>query len=286
MLKLFIFILEIAFVIAVVSMSSDDFLDNRPLLTVAIQFLFFVAVIDAVRRSINFSYGKRYRLSAHQKMNFQYGINNISRVLIFLALVVSMFRLFGVDPKSLLTSLSIVAAAVAIITKDYITDFLVGLYFSFSKDFEINDYVRIGEYKGKITELQMLKMRILNDDDHSVLIPNSKAYNQEIINYTKRDFRLMSIDFQINIANVGNLEALEAELVSSLSDFDEFIEPNSFVLKIVEMKKDYIDLKFLYKLKRFDRELQQEIRRKTVRQVFSHITDKIAGAAGGSEISA
>jgi len=93
-------------------------------------------------------------LSRLQRTNFQYGIDNIARVLITLAGVVFIFQLFGVEFRTLLTSISIVAAAIAIISKDYITDFLVGLYFSFSKDFEINDYVRFGEQKGKITELQ------------------------------------------------------------------------------------------------------------------------------------
>jgi len=239
-----------------------------------INFIIFVIFVDFIRRILNYSYTKRKSRFSGQKDNFQFGINNIAKVLVGLGTIVTLFAVFGIDVLTLLTSLSIVAAAVAIITKDYISDFIVGLYFSFSGDFEINDFVQLGEQKGKIIELQLLKTKILNDDDDVVIIPNSKVYNNDIINYTKRDIRSMSIDFQIDIKAVKNIESLEEELKDALVDFEEFIEANSFNMRIVNMRKDYIDLKFQYTLKKVDRELQRQIRKNTVRQVFNFISEK------------
>jgi len=239
-----------------------------------INFIVFVIFVDFIRQILNYSYTKRKSRFTGQKDNFQFGINNIAKVLVGLGTIVTLFAVFGIDVLTLLTSLSIVAAAVAIITKDYISDFIVGLYFSFSGDFEINDFVQLGEQKGKIIELQLLKTKILNDDDDVVIIPNSKVYNNDIINYTKRDIRSMSIDFQIDIKAVKNIESLEEELKDALVDFEEFIEANSFNMRIVNMRKDYIDLKFQYTLKKVDRELQRQIRKNTVRQVFNFISEK------------
>ena len=286
MLSYFIFSLEILIIIVLAyfryyDQTSDVFLEKFTELNILIRFVFFLALVDVARRLIQFSYARKRRLKRFQKNNFQYGIDNIAKLLVGLGLIVTIFALFGVDLKSLITSMSIVAAAIAIITKEYITDFIVGIYFSFSRNFEINDYVKTGEMKGKIIELQMLKIKILNDDDDTVLIPNSKVYNNEIVNYTKRDIRLMSIDFQISISSVETLEILEKDLIDSLTDYYEFLETSSFNLRIVEMKKDYIDLKFQYSLKKLDRELQQQIRRKTVRRVFNHISEKLSGKKAG-----
>ncbi len=239
-----------------------------------LSFVFYVISIDLIRRVINYIYKTRRSIPYYKNDNFNYGINNISRFIIFLGLIATIFGLFGIDLKSLLTSLSIVAAAIAIITKDYITDFMIGLYFSFSKEFEINDYVQFGTQKGKVHEISMLKIKLLNDDDDLVIIPNSKIYGNDIINYTKKDIRSLSIDFQIDIQSVQSIEALENDLISALSDFDEYLERESFNLKIVELKKDYIDIKFQYILKKFDRELQSKIRRKTVRRVFNFLSEK------------
>jgi small-conductance mechanosensitive channel len=175
---------------------------------------------------------------------------------------------------TLFTSLSIVAAAFAIISKEFINDLIIGVYNSFSKDFEIDDYVKIDDQKGKILEIGLLKLKLLNDDDVVVFVPNSKVYSNEIVNYTKRDIRQMSIDFQMDIHYVKSIEMLEVELKKSLEGFSEFIVGNSYNLKIVEMKKDVIDFKFQYTLIHMDRDLQISIRKKTVRKVFSYITER------------
>lgn len=297
LLRIFIFVLEIVFIICLAYFRyyhpfGDEFLAKHSEFNVLISYAFFLASVDFARRLIRFTYARERKIKRFEKNNFQYGIDNIAKLLVGLGFIVTIFALFGVDLKALITSLSIVAAAIAIITKEYITDFMVGIYFSFSSNFEINDYVKMGEVKGKIIELQMLKIKILNDDDDTVLIPNSKVYNNEIINYTKRDIRLMSIDFQISISSVETIENLEADLIDSLTDFSEFLEAKSFNLRIVEMKKDYIDLKFQYSLKKLDRDVQQQIRKKTVRRVFNNISKKLSGnnsarvAAEKKEVSA
>ena len=118
--------------------------------------------------------------------------NNIYRILFSLGLITTVFGFFGIDVRTLLTSLSIVAAAFAIISKEFINDLIIGIYNSFSRDFEIEDYVKIDGQKGKILGIGLLKLRLLNDDDVVVFMPNSKVYASEIVNYTKRDIRLMS----------------------------------------------------------------------------------------------
>jgi small-conductance mechanosensitive channel len=279
MLRSIIFISEVLFMISFLFFRDNplvlDIEDLHPTLFVIGRYLVFVAFIDAIRRAIQFWYAKKYQLLRTNKANFQYGINNIANVVLVLGTIVHLFQLFGIDIKTLLTSMSIVAAAIAIITKDYITDFLVGLYFSFSKNFEINDYVKMGEFRGKIIELQIFKVRLLNDDDDSILIPNSKIYNTEITNYTRRDIRLMSVDFELGVMNISTIEQLESDLINSLQDLIEFIEPGTFSLRIVEMRKDAVDMKFQCKMKQFDRDLQRQVRKKTVRQVFNYIASKV-----------
>ncbi|MCA1753023.1 MAG: mechanosensitive ion channel family protein [Flavobacteriales bacterium] len=196
-----------------------------------------------------------------------------------------LLSIFGVDPIEIITSLTIVAAAIAILTKEFMLDFISGIYLSFSHTFEVNDYVKIDNQKGKIVEISMFKVRILNDDDDSVIIPNSKVNFNEIINYTRRDVRLMTVDFQLSLQYLDSIEKLEKEIISSLATFNEYIEPKSYNLKVIEMKKDYLGLKFQYTLKLADMEMQRKIRKKTMREVFSFIVGR-KGTSGDDPESA
>ena len=210
----------------------------------------------------------------NKKNNVHFGIENIANFTIGAGLLIMFLSVFGINPSELITSLTIVAAAIAILTKEYIVDFLSGVYLSFSNTFEINDFVKIDVQKGKIVEIGMLKVKILNDDEDIVIIPNSKVYYSEIINYTKRDVRLMTVDFQIALKYIDNIEQLEKEIISSLVSFSDYIEPKSYNLKVVEMKMDYLELKFQYTLKLVDMDLQRKIRKKTIREVFNFISSK------------
>lgn len=237
-------------------------------------FVIFYFSINIISNTTKYFYSKKNKIPKDKKNNVHFGIENIENLLVGLAFVTMLISLFGINPLELVTSLTIVAAAFAILTKEYIVDFLSGIYLSFSNTFEINDYVKIDNQKGKIVEISMLKVKILNGDYDIVIIPNSKVHYNEIINYTKKDVRLMTVDFQIDLKFISSIEQLEQEIISSLESFSEYIEPDSYNLKVVEMKMNYLDVKFQYKLNVSDMDLQTNIRKKTIREVFSFISSK------------
>ena len=253
--------------------TSEKILASQPLRTLLSYVVFFI-VIRFFSDLVKYYYSKKNKTKINVKNNIHYGIENITKLLLGIGLIITISGIFGIELQTLITSLSIVAAAIAIISKEYINDFLGGINLIFSKDFEINDYVKLEEHKGKIIEINMFKIKILNENDDIVIIPNGKVNSSEIINYTKRDIRLMSIDFQIDIKLISSIELLEKEIISALTSYSEYIEQNSYNLKIVEMKKDYLDLKFQYTLKHIDTDLLRQIRKKTVREIFNYISSK------------
>lgn len=237
-------------------------------------FVIFYIAINFLSNTAKYFYSKKNKIPLDKKNNVHFGIENIANFTFGAGLFIMFLSIFGINPSELITSLTIVAAAFAILTKEYIVDFLSGVYLSFSNTFEINDFVKIDHQKGKIVEIGMLKVKILNDDDDIVIIPNSKVYYSEIINYTKRDVRLMTVDFQIALKYIDSIEQLEKEIVLSLESFSEYIDPKSYNLKVVEMKMDYLEVKFQYTLILVDMDLQRKIRKKTIREVFNFISSK------------
>ncbi|MCA1762299.1 MAG: mechanosensitive ion channel family protein [Flavobacteriales bacterium] len=254
--------------------STSEIITRYPQLRSVLLFLIFYIAVNIISNTAKYVYSRRNKISKDRKNNVHFGIENIANFALTIGVVFTFLSVFGVDPIKIITSLSIVAAAIAILTKEFILDFISGIYLSFSHTFEVNDYVKIDNQKGKIVEISMLKVKLLNDDDDSVLIPNSKVQFNEIINYTQRDVRLMTVDFQLSLLYVDSIEQLERDIILSLKSFDEYIEKKSYNLKVIEMKKDYLELKFQYTLKEIDMDLQRKIRRKTIREVFDFISSR------------
>lgn len=255
------------------SVTSEIITDYYQLQSVLAFVIFYIA-INFFSNAAKYFYSKKNNIPVNKKNNVHFGIENIANFTVGAGLLIMFLSIFGINPSELITSLTIVAAAFAILTKEYIVDFLSGVYLSFSNTFEINDFVKIDNLKGKIVEIGMMKVKILNDDDDIVIIPNSKVYYSEIINYTKRDVRLMTVDFQIALKYIDSIEQLEKEIILSLESFSAYIEPKSYNLKVVEMKMDYLEVKFQYTLILVDMDLQRKIRKKTIREVFNFISSK------------
>jgi small-conductance mechanosensitive channel len=237
-----------------------------------ISFLVFLAAINLLAKLIKWWYRQRGFARRRGVKNFVFGVENIRKLLLIGLFLFTVLSLMGVEPIQLLTSLSIVAAAIAIISKEFVNDLIVGMYYSFSDVFEAGDYVKFHGYKGRVVDIGLLKVKIMNDNDDLVILPNGKVYSEEIINYTRRDVGLMSIDFEIDIRMVKDIDSLEGELIEAVADYAEYIEPQSYNLKILEVKKDLLELKFQYQLVGGKSTFQRQIKRKTVRAVFSYVT--------------
>lgn len=253
------------------SLTKGDRVKFLNVLNVLFNFSILIIGLNLIAVAGTSLYRKRNKLSKEHINNVILGIQNLYILLSTAIVIITILSFFGIDIKSLFTGLTIVAAAIAIITKDYIANIISGISISFSDEISINDYVKIGEHKGKVTDISISRIALLNDDDDIIFIPNNTVYISDIINYTKKGIRRVSIEFELNLSFLNTIESLEAELRDCLTDYHSNIEDGSFKLKIVDIKKDSLDLKFQYTLKQINRELEREIRRKTVRRVVNHI---------------
>jgi small-conductance mechanosensitive channel len=216
-------------------------------------------------------YRHRKHLPYNKKDNVTLGLSNISIMIIAVYGLISGFELIGLKPGQIFTSLSIVAAAFAILSKDFFADIISGIVISFSKEISIDDYVKIGEYRGKIIDINIAKIALLNEDDDIVFMPNSTVFTSDIINYTKKQIKKTSIDFEVPTASITTIEDLEEQLMISLSEYHHLIEPNSYNIRVVHIKKDFLVLKFQYSLIQFSREMERQIKRKAVRYIVRNI---------------
>jgi small-conductance mechanosensitive channel len=242
-----------------------------PILHSTVNFLLLLIGINIVTALLIMVYRLRKKLAYKYTDNVIVGVNNIYYLIVTLGLITMLFGFWGIDMGKLLTSLSIVAAALAIISKEFVSSIISGIIISFSNDISIDDYVKIGTNKGKILDITLTKIILLNEDDDIILIPNDKVYMSEIINYTRRDIKKVSIDFELDIRMMSSISALENSLKENLKEVLHLIEPETVSLKVVDIHKEYFVFKFQFKLKEVNRDLEKLIRKKTIRNIVDII---------------
>ena len=267
MLKLVRFLVKIACLIYLIFL-KEGFLDNQklppifytPIAISIIHFLIFFLALNLIIRFTQMIYRKRKRKGDKYSDNVIIGLQNIYYLLMVMAITVTIIGFFGIEFSKLLTALSIVAAAIAIISKEFVSDIIAGMSITFSKELSIGDYVKVGEYKGRVIDINLHKIVLHHDDDDIIYIPNSKAYNDDIINYTQKEIRKFNVDFAINSELNIPLSALQVTIHRVLLRYNDSIVLDSEKLKVINILKDEIRYKLQFKLNQMNPILAEQIK--------------------------
>jgi small-conductance mechanosensitive channel len=228
--------------------------------------------VEAIRQGILLTYRPD---NGQKRDNFTIGIGHISKVIYFLLAFVILLSLFNISVKEAITTLSLIAAAVVLMTKDYISNLINGMYLTFAKVVTIGDQVSIDGNKGKILDITLTNVHLLNDDDDIIYIPNNKVFSSEIINYTRRELKRTSIDFEVDPLIISDIDALERRLIEILGPHIHEIQPGTCQLKTVSVKKDVLQLKFQYILiEPLNKEVDKKIRRFFIRRLVKVLQDE------------
>ncbi len=209
--------------------------------------------------------------------NFTAGMAHLSKIIYALSIVVLLLSLFDVSVKEAITSLSLIAAAIVLMTKDYISNLINGMYITFTKLVNIGDNVKIAEHKGKILDITLTNVHLLNDDDDIIYIPNNIVFMSEIINFTRRELKKSYLDFEVQTQDLVPQAELEKAIVDGLGALNELIQPGSHYLKVASIKFEFTSFKFQFIL---NDPLNKEHDRKVRRHIAQFVVAFIAARQG------
>jgi small-conductance mechanosensitive channel len=239
--------------------------------------LFYITtnlVITFSRLTLVYWYIKKNQRQEDFKDNFIIGINKISSILSFLALIISLFVLFNVDIIQFLTSISIVAAAIALLSKDYISNMINGMILMFSDQLSINDDVKIGEHKGKIVNITLINVHMVNEDDDLIFVPNNAVFTADVVNYTKHNGYKVSMEFELQKGQATHLAEMEEYIKQSLKTYTKLIGFSTIELRVVKIGLYSVMFKLQFALLANNKQLEKEIKKYVFEQIIKFISQR------------
>nr|MBS0037355.1 mechanosensitive ion channel [Saprospiraceae bacterium] len=250
------------------------FEDNKLIAAIFMGLVYLISV-ELIKNIILFLYRKKKALPLNKIDNFTLGIRNVFMLLYIVGFIFILLSITGIQLSSFVFSMSIVAAAVAIVSKEHFNDIISSMLVTFSSEIEVGDRIKIGEFKGIIQSMTLSKTTILTEDDDLIYIPNGKLFTSEVVNYTKRAIKKTSITFELSHGLVKDLPELEERLKKSVVDFEKYFVKGTFNLWIVDLKKDYTSFKVQYVLKKVDIQMERDIRRAVIRSIYGLTTQAV-----------
>lgn len=272
--KRLVFALKLIFFMAIVFIQvqypeiTEDYGISSNIIDALLFYITAHMLISFIRLFIVYLYLRRAGRQIDYLDNFIIGINQISGILSFIMFIFALFLLFDIDAGNFFTSISLVAVAIAVISKDYIANVINGMIIIFTDQLSLNDYVKIGNHQGKITNITLLNLQIINEDDDLVYLPNSSILSSDVVNYTKQNIKKITIDFELSQPYLQYYQQLKFELDQVLQTYSRHLKENSQVLKIVKVNKDAVHFKYQFVLTKRNRRIENEIKKDILENVI------------------
>lgn len=224
-------------------------------------FLLVSCVANLVRFFAVTAYRKRSLLPVGERDNFILGVDALSALVVFLITAGSSFVVFDVAFQTFFASISVVAVALVLIFRDYISNYLDSFRLMFSTDYRIGDYIRVGEStKGVITDVHFRATKLKTDEGDVLFIPNTKLMTSEVVNYSKTKFKRIIVPFSLPTESLLSVETFEQKLKQSLlTQFPERVKENKMFLRIENMKQWQTECKFEISVDQYNFSIEEQI---------------------------
>ena len=168
-----------------------SFLELGNLVDIAVRLVVIILVLTAVYRSLRYVLNRAYATRAHHvsagsarqlETARHMAQSAIFYCFIILGIIATM-SIFGFDMRGLAASAGIAGAALVLISQSIILDWISGLFILVEHQFNVGDYVKLGDYCGVVKSISIRQTVIITDNEETVTIPNGNI--KVVINYSQ-----------------------------------------------------------------------------------------------------
>lgn len=149
---------------------------------------------------------------------------NFVKFFIIIVAGITILDVYGIDTKSLLASLGVFSAVLALALQDILKDFVAGISIIIEGQFKLGDVVTIGGFKGEVVNLSLKSTRIKAYTGEIKILANRNV--TEVINHSLSK-SLAVVD--VGVAYESDLDKVEKvlkELSEKLSnEIEDLVEP-------------------------------------------------------------
>lgn len=137
----------------------------------------------------------------------QYTLARVSQYIIVVIGFLISFQFVGIDLSSLAVIFGLLSVGIGFGLQNVTSNFISGLIIMFERPIIVGDRVEVDGIEGDITEISIRSTKIRTINNISIIVPNSKFVENNVINYSHGDpsFRL---DINVGVSYSSNLNTV------------------------------------------------------------------------------
>jgi small conductance mechanosensitive channel len=125
-------------------------------------------------------------------------IAKIVKIIILFATFIAVLSNFGFETTSLIALLGAAGLTIGLAMQGTLSNVASGVMILSFRPFEVGDFVNIGGSTGIVDEIGLFMTKMHTPDNIFMILPNSKIWGSEIMNFSRNDTRRVDMVFGIS----------------------------------------------------------------------------------------
>jgi len=106
-------------------------------------------------------------------------------LLVFLGAFIILSGVWGKNPAGLITALGVGSLVIGFALQDSLSNIFSGIVLLFEHPFQLGDWINMGEFYGKVSEITWRSVRLVTTSQHMIVIPNADLAKNRIRNFNR-----------------------------------------------------------------------------------------------------
>ena len=158
-------------------------------------------------------------------------------ILYIIGFLLILHYVFNENIGNLVTSLSIVGAAVALSMRESLENIIASFIIFFDKPFTIGDLVKVNNFTGTIEKIGLRSTRIRTQDKTYISVPNKQMVDSIVDNISLRTERKIELDLQLNVNTTASQLAAYSQYIQN--ETNQLKNVSNVLVYVSEVGKQY-----------------------------------------------
>lgn len=242
----------------------------KPVLIVLVAFILYFAIKGVVKRFFKI----RKKVSKKEKTVYELVMNIIKYFIIIVAFLM-ILDVYGVDTKTLVTSLGVVGLVAGLALQDTLKDFISGISIIFENQYCVGDIIEINSFRGEVISLGIKTTRIKSYTGEIKIIPNRNV--TEVINFSQSG-SLAIVDVSVAYEEeYSHVEQVLNKLIEKLNADKNipYMKGKIYLLGINDLSDSSVQVRIIAEVESYRHLEVERILRKEIKNCFDKEKIKI-----------
>lgn len=186
----------------------------------------------------------RFLKKSFGRSNMEEGVANfllsIVKFALYFVLIIVICQFLGLETSSVVAILGSAGLAVGLALQGSLANFAGGVLILIMKPFLVGDYIIVGDKEGTVISIDIIYTKLQMVDNKTVVMPNGKLADSDIINVTNQDKR--RIDIEVGVDYSENIKRVREVLDEIIQNQERILRDEPIDIVVGALNSSSVDM--------------------------------------------